>query len=934
MNHHSFQVPPSPTMTAISQSGGQTIYQQHGQMNGDSNTQGQTNHTHQMNYLQQAYIHNQQQHLQLANFIIQQQQFLQQRNTQFVDQNQHAVASPCTSQFPQPQIRQEQRKLAATPPITSHAKSKPNTDNGAQGRMSGLKFVSIQLERQSLDKPWGLGFVSSTKNKVLLVRSPSINTNSQKPNENVRITSVRSICPQIYSSILGPLPRIIHDGLFADSDAYLGQVLRIMEDPTLYSREEGIFGNILPGDRVLAIDGRSLPKNSKSVTADIASHLRAIRSFSILVLRHPLVVHSTAVAVQKEGKCHYPLQISSVANDAWNKVFSVLPPLPSSSSQQVITGVSIAASKPKISHTQTAIAKKNEIVHRNPLFFQNGSKEFIPYDDNTSSFDYELYMQEDGTRASLFLPPLFSTNSDNSHTPSTFNDWLLKRKSSWRRRYTPYQYVDEKKQRRQQELQQKRKFQQEQRLLQKQMRDEFDGICDRHASSVAVDFWTPQGFASFQEWLQNRSIRWQRSYSWNKRKRQRIEKECFEQIVHLPCAVAHYSGSTGSTKSKGKPKSSSNSTTSITVTPSPGQPGTCSSEQFEEWLKVRRNQWRMSRRKRKRQRRSLPTEPGTHARDTSCEDDAEISAKFSSERNAVSPRCIASLNVNDKPLDPTEKQPACKRKLQFVTEEDQEMAFIDQILEEKEKEREELRRKMAERPPIDIARFFDASHGIPDDVVVHCLTYLPSEEHGKLLAIDYNISKFLQDREQVWKQLCPSHWVLPRRPRKPWHELYLTRLKNERELHQKRWDDLLVKCSHALWKRDDLQKIEKIVEKAEKDFGFDLNYSSGVVCERNSILNLAVIHGRHKVVRWLVDKKGANIETSDRGNFTPLLNAAWSGDRWLVRFFLQRQSDRAVRGTQHYTQGIAPPGFEGRTAEEWAEKRGHPEVAKLIRLGL
>ena len=85
--------------------------------------------------------------------------------------------------------------------------------------------------------------------------------------------------------------------------------------------------------------------------------------------------------------------------------------------------------------------------------------------------------------------------------------------------------------------------------------------------------------------------------------------------------------------------------------------------------------------------------------------------------------------------------------------------------------------------------------------------------------------------------------------------------------------------------------------------------------ERNSILNLAVIHGRHKVVRWLVDTKNADIETSDRGNFTPLLNAAWSGDRWLVRFFLQRRCNRNVKGTQHYTQGIAPPGFMGKTAE-------------------
>jgi ankyrin repeat protein len=159
-------------------------------------------------------------------------------------------------------------------------------------------------------------------------------------------------------------------------------------------------------------------------------------------------------------------------------------------------------------------------------------------------------------------------------------------------------------------------------------------------------------------------------------------------------------------------------------------------------------------------------------------------------------------------------------------------------------------------------------------------------------------------------------------------------LDKEREQHQKRWDDLLLKCAAALLSGDLLHKIEKLVENAEKDFGFDVNYVSGVVCERNSILNLAVIHNRHKVARWLVESKQADIETYDRGNFTPLLNAAWGGDRTMVRYFLQRGANRRVRGTQHYSQAIAPAGFEGMTADEWAAKNDYPDIAKLIRLGL
>jgi Ankyrin repeats (many copies) len=107
-----------------------------------------------------------------------------------------------------------------------------------------------------------------------------------------------------------------------------------------------------------------------------------------------------------------------------------------------------------------------------------------------------------------------------------------------------------------------------------------------------------------------------------------------------------------------------------------------------------------------------------------------------------------------------------------------------------------------------------------------------------------------------------------------------------------------------------------------------------VVCERNSLLNLAVIYKRHKVVRWLVDQKQSDIESYDRGHFTALLNAAWAGDRQLVRFFMQRGANRSKIGFYHYTKGLAHPDFEGLTAEGWARLRGHHEIAKLIRLGL
>ena len=115
---------------------------------------------------------------------------------------------------------------------------------------------------------------------------------------------------------------------------------------------------------------------------------------------------------------------------------------------------------------------------------------------------------------------------------------------------------------------------------------------------------------------------------------------------------------------------------------------------------------------------------------------------------------------------------------------------------------------------------------------------------------------------------------------------------------------------------------------------FLTNSLTGVVCERNSLLNLAVIHERHKIARWLIEVKGADIESEDRGQFTPLLNAAWAGDKVLVRFLLGHGADRGHVGKSHYTRPLAPPDFGGRTAAGWADFRGHHEVAQLIRLGL
>lgn len=183
----------------------------------------------------------------------------------------------------------------------------------------------------------------------------------------------------------------------------------------------------------------------------------------------------------------------------------------------------------------------------------------------------------------------------------------------------------------------------------------------------------------------------------------------------------------------------------------------------------------------------------------------------------------------------------------------------------------------------------------------------------------------------VWSLISLS---LARRPRKPWHEIYVSKLRMDKRNSQKKWDDLLIRCTSVLEAKDSVQKVEKLVSKGEADFGFDVDYISPVVCERNCLLNLAVINQRHKVVRWLIDQKGADIESYDRGQFTPLLNAAWNGDRQMVRFLLQRGCNRSKIGFFHSSKPLASPEFKGLTAEGWARKKGHHAVADLIHLGL
>jgi hypothetical protein len=57
--------------------------------------------------------------------------------------------------------------------------------------------------------------------------------------------------------------------------------------------------------------------------------------------------------------------------------------------------------------------------------------------------------------------------------------------------------------------------------------------------------------------------------------------------------------------------------------------------------------------------------------------------------------------------------------------------------------------------------------------------------------------------------------------------MYISKIRAEEEASVKQSDDLLTKADAIIDKGDTLTKFQKLVLKAEKDFAFDVNYTSG-----------------------------------------------------------------------------------------------------------
>ena len=501
------------------------------------------------------------------------------------------------------------------------------------------------------------------------------------------------------------------------------------------------------------------------------------------------------------------------------------------------------------------------------------------YDDN----DRDLYdMYEDGTRSHLFLDSLIEED---------YSTWLDKRKQKWKKSS-------------------KRKI----------MIDEYGYESDNDTTTVQnTKFWELNHHPSFQHWLIHSTAKWKRSYSWHKQKRRKLEKE-LEEVVHFPNynAVKLYS----------KPCENSEHDVDILT-------------QWQTWLRIRKNQWRIMWRKRQRKKLQQTCMPLKNL-DTSNETNDEIKIQINKSKAKANAKAKAKVNAKaklGKEIAIEEKdQQQQKEQIDSVSESDGKLTsilssrhiYIDSHIEDEENQA----RKLDCRPPLDISFLFYSDLGAPDDVVAYILSYLPPSEHWRLLCINYVTSEAIKQRTDMWRNMCPNHWILPKRPRKPWHLFYITNLRKEEELKRKQSDDVMLKASRIIDQGDNLKKLERLIRASEKKFRFHIDYVSDVVLERNSLLNLSVIHKRNRITKWLIETKNADIESFDRGDFTPLLNAAYAGNRYLVRYLLGKKADRTKIGMAHYSKRLSHPDFKGLTAEGWARKRGHTCLADFIKLGL
>jgi hypothetical protein len=223
---------------------------------------------------------------------------------------------------------------------------------------------------------------------------------------------------------------------------------------------------------------------------------------------------------------------------------------------------------------------------------------------------------------------------------------------------------------------------------------------------------------------------------------------------------------------------------------------------------------------------------------------------------------------------------------------------------------------------------------LPDDLLCSVLQLggLPAAAH--LLLVSRRWATKLKRRHDLWRALCLGklEWraTLPTRPRKPWCSVFVAALARSERARRAQSDELLRQAHAALKGGDHAATLRKLVDAGVRTFAFDPDHQSGVLFERNSLLNLAVLLGRPKAATYLAVECRASPNLQDHGGFSALMGAAWRGDTSLVRLLLHFGGDPSLQGHSHYSGGIKLHG-PWHDAAGWAAARHHAEVAAVLR---
>ena len=535
-------------------------------------------------------------------------------------------------------VMQGCQKLLTSPVMTKKAQSQVNTE-------PPLLYVGIILHRpnQDLSTPfsWGLSMVKERSHVHIVGITPS--TENGATIDFCRV-SKEAPNPSIVYNIS---PELRKNG--EDYESSLRRLFPPSWKTTLSHSPSILAPSLQLGDAILSINGVSV--SSFDSIASVANYIRIScrEKLLIVALRHHAVwkagfnemsrkmkVLSTVTQAktieQKQQQQHLQQMMkANAAKEKKERVSRVIREEWSRIQRQSYP----KTAKRKLDYSEQNMGSKR--LKLNPLVFHQ-----LYAMSDTRQLTNPAFKDSNGN------PIAYSDNNDfhpddgrrlhlfvSKDVKRSFNDWLKVRKATWRsnRRHIYIPDVNSN----------------------IALRDE--------PLSVPHDFWLSSGYESFDQWLSGSKVKWRRSYSWNKDKKMKLQQTISEKEVHFPSTISYV-------------------------------PDDEQLDQFNDWLGVRKQQWRINRRKRQLER-SHPTNNDTLKA-------TQTSSNGKNFTPVKSHRSFARLSSTNETM------------------------IIDEILEDQQRQEKE---KEIDHAPLDITWIFDSDMGAPDDVVFLLMRFLVSLFH-------------------------------------------------------------------------------------------------------------------------------------------------------------------------------------------------------------